>query len=101
MKKRIAKKIVRAMRRIGAPYSREQMRIATLRVFRSPLYITTKEPLQFGMQWHNGWAIGISRKCFILEQRKRLWRWWRNYKTGRIELGEVVAHYPDYRTPAP
>lgn len=70
MTKRLAKKIYRDWR----TESRDRLRRAALRLFESPLLLTTSHPPWFNV-WqkmgfaNHGRAILISPKCIVIEQR--------------------------------
>jgi hypothetical protein len=74
LKLRVAKKIYKASRRPGGMrYSRDQHRRACLRVFVSPLQVTTRNDVDV-RRWPREWggrALIISPRLAVYEQRAR------------------------------
>lgn len=81
MNRRIARKIDKAVRRGPCRWSRFQVARAALRVYRSPLLVTSATaawtPGTMGDPGHImlGRAMLISGRCMILEQRMGLFDW--------------------------
>lgn len=76
----MARKIVKAIRRVTGSaamrYTRDQMRRACLRVFMSPLQVTSNGVASSATtiaRACGGRAFAISAKLGVFEQRRRLW----------------------------